>query len=296
MTFHFMMLLKMNLTKWSITLFFLITSFHSNVYSVPDTPSKTVMRFQKEMAKRGNVEAQFKLGLMYESGIGVKPNLFMANRWYKKAALQQHKPAINRLTYLKIKKSGFKIEHTQWIKDVKRDALFHQGEALFLLGQMYSEGTGVEKSLTRALSLMHEANAKDIPGSNSQIIQLERELNTLQKQFISAKEKAKTKHYSLVENQKAMERNRKKSIKKIAPSNIIKTEKIKQLNAVKETKIIKTKPEILPIKIVSTAPVKKDKRGLVIEISKPIIITQNQPIHPMDLICGGQNRFRRQCR
>ncbi len=287
-----MMLLKMNLTKWSISLFFLITSFHSNVYSEPDTPSKTVMRFQKEMAKRGNVEAQFKLGLLYESGIGVKPNFFMATRWYKKAALQKHKPAINRLTYLKIKKSGFKTEHMQWIKNLKRDALFHQGEALFLLGQMYSEGIGVEKSLTRALSLMHEANAKDIPGSNNQIIRLERELETLQKQFISAKEKARTKHYLILEKQK---KNRKKSVKKTINSNTIKTQNISPINTKKTIK----KSENLHKKttiISSTIPIKKDKRGLVIEISKPVKITENQTPHPMDLICGGQNRFRRQCR
>ena len=57
------------------------------------------------MAKRGNAESQFKLGLMYETGSGTDKSLVLATSWYKKAAQQDYKPASNRLTYLNIKKN-----------------------------------------------------------------------------------------------------------------------------------------------------------------------------------------------
>lgn len=85
-------------------------------------PSASVYRFQKKMAERGNASSQFKLGLMYETGSGVKTDIIHAIRWYRKAASQDYKPAQNRLTYLNIKKERFSPKYKHWSHNLKTDA------------------------------------------------------------------------------------------------------------------------------------------------------------------------------
>ncbi len=44
----------------------------------------------KKKAQAGNAEAQFNLGLMYSTGIGVPENDVEAVKWYRRAAEQGH--------------------------------------------------------------------------------------------------------------------------------------------------------------------------------------------------------------
>jgi len=253
------------------------------------------------MAKRGNAESQFKLGLMYETGSGIKPSQALAISWYKKAERQHYKPARNRLTYLDIKKSGFNESHDKWLKELEKDARFHEGEALFLLGQMYSEGTGVNKSLTRALKLLHKAASANIPGSETEIARVEHELSLLQQQYISEEEKKKTPPIVVV------------PVKKITPAK--KTAKVKPKTTPKTTKAsTKKSQKSTPKKTstkrahVSTKTVKKqtaaktnlNKKNPTKSQNTTKAVspkTQSEPeLHPMDRICGGRNRFSRSCR
>ena len=52
-----------------------------------------VFDFQMKLAKKGNAEAQFKVGEMYESGRGVKKNMDEAMKWINKAAAQGNQGA-----------------------------------------------------------------------------------------------------------------------------------------------------------------------------------------------------------
>jgi TPR repeat protein len=49
-------------------------------------------------AEQGNMEAQYKLGLMYENGELVKEDIDAAIKWHRKAFEQGHKEAIYKLT------------------------------------------------------------------------------------------------------------------------------------------------------------------------------------------------------
>lgn len=261
------------------------------------------------MAKRGNAESQFKLGLMYETGSGVRPSQTLAISWYKKAQRQNHKPASNRLTYLDIKKSGFNESHNKWLKELEKDARFHEGEALFLLGQMYSEGTGVNKSLTRALKLLHKAASVNIPGSEAEIARIEHELAQLQQQYISEEEKKKTPPIIVAPVIAPVIA----PVKKITP--VKKVVKVKPKATPKVTRTKTKKPQKSTFKKspkkharVSTKSTKKratTKTSLSVKnttktqtTTKPVLPkTQNEPeLHPMDRICGGRNRFSRSCR
>jgi len=240
-------------------------------------PSSSVFLFQKQMAKRGNAESQYKLGLMYETGSGVNASSALATSWYKKAARQNYKPASNRLTYLDIKRSGFNDSHTQWLKALKSEARFNDGEALFLLGQMYSEGTGVNKSLTRSLKYLHKAAGGNIPGSEAEISRVEAELDLLQKQYISEEEKQNTAPLLIAPAQKVVV----SPPKPITPKVTASTKKPKPKTTQKSLSVAKNTP-------------KTQKKSVTQAPPKPP--AQEIEAHPMDSICGGRNRFSRGCR
>ena len=276
------------------------------------------------MAKRGHVESQFKLGLMLETGSGVEQGLVNAILWYKKAADQNFKPAINRLTYLDIKKSGFTPSHKKWVIKLQKDAQFNEGEALFLLGQMYSEGTGIDKDLNKALILLRKAARSDIPGSETEIFRVEHELAILNRK--NAKKKsavalnlkqvkpkltkplgllpalvptnnkrlktnpARKPFISVEELRKQQARGRELRNKKQHRKNL-KANQLALKNMLKpplpETKLLKISNE-KPLKPL----VKSNEKSIEKSLQKP----PEYSAHPMDIICGGINMLQPGCR
>ena len=136
-------------------------------------PTASVFLFQKKMASKGSAAAQYKLGTMYETGTGIPANLSTAVTWYKKAAKQHYKAAQNRLIFLDITKNGFTKQHQQWLKILRHDARFGDGEALFLLAQLYNVGVGVKQNKPLALKLLKKAAAADIAGAEKERVKLE---------------------------------------------------------------------------------------------------------------------------
>lgn len=249
-------------------------------------PSATVYRFQKEMAQRGNASSQFKLGLMYETGAGINASLVQAITWYKKSADQLHKPAINRLTYLEIKRTGFKDKDQAWLKELTKDAKFNEGEALFLLGQMYREGTGVDKNLNLALKLLRKAIAANIPGSEVELAHIEDEI-------LAQKKRIATKNISKKSPLKTIKKSTKITSpvhKKYTPKTKLKIHKKPPIIAPKINnnlkKITRSKPQVKTNKPIDT----QQKHLKTTSPIKPL------KSHPMDSICGGNNRYRRECR
>jgi len=54
---------------------------------------KTAMELLQPVAEQGNAQAQYKLGLMYDNGFGVKADTALAADWYRRAAVQGDKAA-----------------------------------------------------------------------------------------------------------------------------------------------------------------------------------------------------------
>jgi len=75
----------------------------------------------QKMAEQGDVEAQFKLGIMYQYGYGVTPDDKQAVEWYQKAAEQDY------------------------------------AEAQYFLGLMYADGNGVTKDVSQAVKWYQKA-------------------------------------------------------------------------------------------------------------------------------------------
>ena len=70
------------------------------------TQADGLFDFQMKLAKKGNAEAQFKVGEMYETGFGVKEDKTEARNWITKASDQGHETAGFKLLYWDIEKNG----------------------------------------------------------------------------------------------------------------------------------------------------------------------------------------------
>jgi len=104
-------------------------------------------------APRGNVEAQYYLGLAYVNGLGIEKSTDEAIHWFQKAATNNHAPSQNALGSL-LSKSGDYQHANYWFK-----AAAAKGEptAEYNLGVAYERGLGVPKDNAAAFHWIHES-------------------------------------------------------------------------------------------------------------------------------------------
>lgn len=151
-----------------------------------------IFEFQQKLANNGNPQAQYQLATMYESGRGVAKDINLAKQWYEKSAAQNYSAAKHRLTYLEIKTGGFKETHKPWVNQLAGEAKRGDGEAMFILGDMYENGIGVKKSLKRAESYYKSSAAKGNVDAENRLFNIEQKVNSERaQQQSSEKEKAK---------------------------------------------------------------------------------------------------------
>ncbi|MBE9568413.1 MAG: sel1 repeat family protein, partial [Proteobacteria bacterium] len=141
--------------------------------------SGNVFAFQKKLAAKGNVKAQYKLGYMYEMGEGADLNLDEAKKNYKAAIESGYEPAALRLTYLEVKEKGFdKEKNADWLVSIKKMSVGSSAEALeasFLQGQLYREGIGVKKDLQKSLEIMYRLSMEGVTAADDEITKIEAE-------------------------------------------------------------------------------------------------------------------------
>lgn len=131
--------------------------FPFSLHALDIDQSSNIFNFQHKLALNGNEHAQYRLASMYETGDGTEVDIEQAKHWYGLAAKAGLKAASNRETYLRIKEQGFnQARDAEWLAGVKADASEHDAEAVFLLGQLYRQGLGVEKDLNKSLELFKQ--------------------------------------------------------------------------------------------------------------------------------------------
>lgn len=113
--------------------------------------------FQMTLATKGNAEAQFKVGDMYETGFGVKKDMKEAEIWTKKAAAQGHATAGYKLLYWDMAKNGMKGENKAKYNELMKKAEVGDGQAMLYVGKMHAHGVGVEKNYDKALDWLNKA-------------------------------------------------------------------------------------------------------------------------------------------
>ncbi len=152
-----------------------------------------IFEFQQKLANNGNPQAQYQLATMYESGRGVEKNINLAKQWYEKSAAKDFSAAKHRLTYLEIKTGGFKETHKPWVNQLASEAKRGDGEAMFILGDMYENGIGVKKSLKRAEGYYKSSAAKGNVDAENRLFNIEQQVSSqqAQQQKNSEQEKAR---------------------------------------------------------------------------------------------------------
>ena len=138
---------------------------------VADAGAEVSIKQLRQSAERGNVKAQFNLGLKYAYGEGVHQNAAEAVNWYRKAADQGHREAQFNLGYMYSNGEGVRQNAAEALKWYRRAA--DQGHALawFNLGSMYFNGEGVPQDSTEAMKWYRKAadyglaNAQHLLGS-----------------------------------------------------------------------------------------------------------------------------------
>jgi uncharacterized protein len=121
----------------------------------------TALRLWHSLAEKGDADAQFQLGVMYESGQGVPPNDADAIKWYRKAAEQDDAVAQFNLGVMYAK--GGSPNHAEAALWYRLAADYGLAGAQFNLGMMYVEGQGVPKDDVQALMWLDLA-ASQLPG------------------------------------------------------------------------------------------------------------------------------------
>lgn len=106
---------------------------------------------QLTLAKVGDVDAQFEVGLAYEIGSGVKPNEVEAARWFRQAALQGNVEAQYHLARLVARGTkGLKQDLATAVKLYQDAAAKGHPQAMNALGQAYQQGKGTGADLAKA--------------------------------------------------------------------------------------------------------------------------------------------------
>ena len=170
---------------YTVTLLLVLTSMATPITAQAEalaSQSSNIFKFQQKLAMNGNVLAQYKLASMYERGDGVTVSIEQAKHWYGRAAEAGSKPAMHRNTYLEAKEQGYDpVKNADWLNSVKTDANAHKAEAMFLLGQLYSEGIGVKKDLIKSLELLNQVRILGVANVDNQIAYIQNEIDELNK-------------------------------------------------------------------------------------------------------------------
>ena len=269
----------------------------------------SIYRFQSKMAERGHVASQYALAYMYESGQGTDKDLAQATDWYKKAAQQNHIPSRDRLVYIEILNNGYQPQQQQpWLLRLKQTAdnydHKHQGESAFLLGQLYAAGLGVNKSLSMSLKYLHQAEAANVIGSDSEIRRVEAELDALRACFAIADKQAaqSTPQTAKTSTTTKPQQPASKQTSQTAPQP---AEAITPKSAAQP--VSQNKPAYKPADKPASNPVAaadtKNTRA-VSSVATPQAVpavkqnsrTGAQEPHPMQVICSGWQRLDSACR
>lgn len=94
-------------------------------------------------AESGDAAAQYRLGLMYEEGKGVRQDDASALRWYRKSAVQGNPDAQYRLGRMYEEGKGISRDYSFAIRWYRKAAGQGNSDAEYSLGMMYEKGQGV---------------------------------------------------------------------------------------------------------------------------------------------------------
>jgi hypothetical protein len=104
----------------------------------------------RPLAERGDPEAQYRIGRMYEFGNGYAQDKAQGIAWIRKAAAQGHADAEQELGVIYATGDGVKQDNGQAVAWFRKAAEQGEATAQYNLGLMYAKGQGVAKDYAQA--------------------------------------------------------------------------------------------------------------------------------------------------
>jgi len=120
-------------------------------------------------AEGGDPDAQFRAGLAYDTGVGVKRDYRQAADWYRKAANSGNPGAQSNLAGLYSRGLGVPQSDNEAFRWYMRAAAAGNAAAQNNLGFLYAEGRGVSRNDGTAVLWYRKAASQDYPGGETNL-------------------------------------------------------------------------------------------------------------------------------
>jgi len=159
-----------------------------------------VFDFQMKLARKGNAEAQFKVGEMYEAGRGVEQNMEEAMKWINKAAAQGNSAAGYKLLYNDLKTNGVNKDNKTQLIELKNAAQEGDGYAQYYLGLMLARGVGFKQNSEQALGWLGKASLLGVIAAEVERVRV-KESRTHQQAKLKAEREAREQEQARVEEE-----------------------------------------------------------------------------------------------
>ena len=117
----------------------------------------------RPLAERGDAEAQYRIGLMYEYGKGYPQDKLQGIVWFKKSAAQNHAAAQTELGIIYALGDGVKQDDALAVAWFQKGATQGNVTAQYNLGLWYAKGQGVKLDNAKAIEWWRKAGAQGMP-------------------------------------------------------------------------------------------------------------------------------------
>jgi TPR repeat protein len=125
-------------------------------------------------AQRGDAESQYQLGVLYDRGMGVKPDLAQRQAWWGKAAAQGYAPVLAALAEVARSGDGVPKSDAEAARLYREAANRGSSEASVELARALAAGRGVPRDAVEAWQWYSFAIALAGTGRSSDVLQAER--------------------------------------------------------------------------------------------------------------------------
>jgi len=115
------------------------------------------MKLLSPIAESGSAEAQYRLAIMYQNGLGVVRNELLAYKWMKSAAANEYGPAVHGLGFMYMEGDCVDRDDSRAVKCFEAAVALGLEGAMVALAQLLEQGRGAPADPERAKSLYAQA-------------------------------------------------------------------------------------------------------------------------------------------
>lgn len=125
--------------------------------------AKESYKWYHEAAMQGNRAAQFRVGLMYEYGIGIKKNKKEAAKWYRRSASKNHTGGLFLSGCCYYYGDGVRTDYRWALRYFRKAAKEGHTGAMYMIGNHYMYGFAVERNLEEAVRWYQKSAVDNFP-------------------------------------------------------------------------------------------------------------------------------------